>query len=179
MTTDVLQSLRNAVLNIDKHVAKGGWDGPVRVFALVAAQRALLENPELAEELPADVPLGALNDPNVLFSVEQEGLPESATLEELLAQLAWPEAVDGAAIVAERIVVPPSAEADLPKDQNEAYRMLATHPDREDVRMTVGVLRSGESWCAIRTKAHDSDDAVVESDDAIPGLIAALAATFE
>lgn len=179
MTNERLKSVRDAVLDIERHVSRDGWDGPVRVFALVAAQRALLANPELAGELPADVPLSALDNPDVLFSVEQEGLPQASTLEELLAQLAWPDEVDGAAIVAERIIVPPSAESSLPSDENEAFRALATHPDREDVRMVVGVMRSGESWCAIRTKSNDSDDSVVESDNAVPGLIAALASTFE
>lgn len=173
------QAVRDAVIDIERFTAKDGWDGPVRVFALVAAQPALQANPDLADELPADVSISAITDPDVLFSVEQEGLPDSESLEELLAQLAWPAEVDGAAIVAERIIVPPSAEVDLPTDPELALAALANHPEREDVRMVVGVMRSGESWCSIRTKSHDADDAVVGAADAVPGLIAALSATFE
>lgn len=172
-------ALRDAVLDIDRFVAKDGWDGPVRVFALVKALPALQANPDLAEELPEDVAASAVTNPDVIFSVEQEGLPQATTLEELLAQLAWPSEVDGAAIVAERIIVPPSAEKDLPDDPEQALLALSNHPDRQDVRMVVGVTRAGQSWCAIRTQANDSDDAVVESADAVPGLVAALQSTFD
>jgi hypothetical protein len=74
--------------------------------------------------------------------------------------------------------VPPEAEADLPTDPAEALAALAAHPDREDVRMAVGVLRTGESWCALRSRSHDDDTMVAGSPDAVPGLVSALAATL-
>lgn len=172
-------ALKDAVTDIEKFVASDGWDAPIRIFAIIKAVPALEKAPQLAEELPADVALNAITDPHTLFSVEQEGLPEASTLEELLAQLAWPDEVDGAAIVAERIIVPPSAEKDLPKDPKLALIALSEHPEKEDVRMAVGYMREGETWCAIRTRTHDSDDSVVGSPDAVPGLIAALKATFD
>ena len=170
---------KDAVTDIEKFVASDGWDAPIRIFAINKAVPALEKAPQLAEELPADVALNAITDPHTLFSVEQEGLPEASTLEELLAQLAWPDEVDGAAIVAERIIVPPSAEKDLPKDPKLALIALPEPPEKEDVRMAVGYMREGETWCAIRTRTHDSDDSVVGSPDAVPGLIAALKATFD
>lgn len=172
-------ALKDAVTDIEKFVATDGWDAPIRIFAIVKAVPALEKAPELAEELPADVAVNAITDPNTLFSVEQEGLPQASTLEELLAQLAWPGEVDGAAIVAERIIVPPSAEMDLPKDPQRALIALSEHPEREDVRMAVGYMREGHSWCAVRTRSHDNDADVVGSPDAVPGLVAALKATFE
>ncbi|MEZ7897279.1 MAG: PPA1309 family protein [Flaviflexus sp.] len=174
-----LVALKDAVTDIEKFVAADGWDAPIRIFAIIKAIPALEKTPELAEELPTDVAINAITDPNTLFSVEQEGLPQASTLEELLAQLAWPEEVDGAAIVAERIIVPPSAEKDLPKDQQRALVSLTEHPEREDVRMAVGYMREGQTWCAIRTRSHDNDDEVIGSPDAVPGLVAALKATFE
>jgi len=174
-----LAALKDAVTEIERFAASDGWDAPIRIFAIIRAVPALEASPELAEELPADVAVNAITNPHTLFSVEQEGLPTASTLEELLAQLAWPDEVDGAAIVAERIIVPPSAEAELPKDPQRALIALSEHPQREDVRMAVGVMREGQTWCAVRTRSHDEDDLVVGSPDAVPGLVAALKSTFE
>ena len=171
-------ALRAAVLDLERHASRIGWDGPIVVAALVRTADALAEDPTIAEAVGVDVVLSGGLDAEHLFSVEQEDLPPHETVEELLAQLAWPEQVVGAAITVERIVVPPAAEADLPSDPAEALAALAAHPDREDVRMAVGVLRTGESWCALRSRSHDDDTMVAGSPDAVPGLVSALAATF-
>ena len=168
-------ALRIAVIDIERHVARAGWDGPTAVFALVRTADALARTPELAGQLPPDALGLARTDPNHLTSIEQEGLPEAAYLEQLLAQLAWPEAVDGAAVVVERIVVPPEAAADA---ETMSIEELMAHPQRQDVRIAAGVLRTGESWCALRTRAHDSDDDVAGAPDAVPGLVEALTATL-
>ncbi len=173
------QSLRDAVIEAERFVAGDGWDGPVRVFALVKIAPALETNPELAKELPDGVVDDSATDPTLLFSVEQEGLPESSSVEELLAQLAWPSHVDGVALVAERIIVPPSVEESLPDDPQAAMESLLAHPERDDVRMAVGVLRSGESWCAVRTRSHDEDTSVIGGPDLVPGLVEGLRATLE
>src|SRR5690625_2601837 len=173
-----LAALRGAVVDIERHVSSLGWDSPVLVFSLVRTAAALAANPAIAAELPDGAAASAAQDPEHLLSVEQEGLPQADTLEELLAQLAWPAEVDGAAIVVERIVVPPEAEVGMPEDPEQAVQYLQGHPQREDVRLAVGVLRSGESWCALRSRTHDSDDAVGGSPDAVPGLVEALRATF-
>lgn len=172
------RALTTAVLDIEKHVGSLGWDSPVLVFSLVRTAAALQTNPGLVSELPDGAAESAQVDPEHLLSIEQDGLPQSDSLEELLAQLAWPAEVDGAAIVVERMVVPPEAETDLPSDPEEAVHYLESHPQRQDVRLAVGVLRSGESWCALRSRTHDSDDAVGGSPDAVPGLVEALRATF-
>lgn len=169
------RALAAAVTEIERHVAEDGWDAPVSVYSLVRTADLLSENPQLAEELPD----GATGDPEHLTSIVQEGLPEAEELEELLAQLAWPETVDGAAIVIERIVLPPEAEEQVPTSAQEAAEYSRHHPDRQDVRIAVGVLRSGESWCALRSRSQDSDDSVGGGPTAVPGLVQALAATFE
>src|SRR5690606_23623196 len=172
------RALRGAVLDIERHVSSLGWDSPVLVFSLVRTADALAANPALVSELPDGAAQSAEVDPEHLLSVEQDGLPQADTIEELLAQLAWPAEVDGAAIVVERIVVPPEAETDMPRDPDAAVAYLEAHPDRQDVRIAVGVLRSGESWCVLRSRLHDSDDAVGGSPDAAPGLVEALRATL-
>lgn len=171
---EVVGALRSAVVDIEQHVSQRGWDAPVAVFALVRTAEALRRTPELAQELPEQAVALAQTQPHHLTSIEQEGLPASDDLEQLLAQLAWPEGVDGAAVVVERIVVPPGE----PGQPDPTVEELMSHPERQDVRIAVGVLRTGESWCALRSRAHDSDDAVGGSPDAVPGLVTALAATF-
>jgi hypothetical protein len=171
-------SLAEAVREIERHVATGGWDGPVRVFALVRTAEALQTEPTLADQLPPHVLAIAAHDPRHLTSIEQEGLPPAGDLEELLAALSWPDGVDGAAVTVERVVLPPAAEEGLPADPEEALAYLAAHPDRQDVRLAVGVLRDGTSWCAIRTRSNDSDDAVGQGATLVPGLVEAVRATL-
>lgn len=170
--------LAESVREIERHVARGGWDGPVRVFALVGTQAALAAEPGLAAQLAPEVVEAARADAGHLTSVEQEGLPQVESLEELLGVLTWPETVDGAAVVVERVVLPTAAEDALPPDPDEALAYLMDHPDRQDVRIAVGVLRSGPAWSALRTRAHDDDAAVAGGPDLVPGLTEALRATF-
>lgn len=161
-------------------MAVSGWDQPVRVFALVRTAAALEADPDVAGLLEAAAVEEARRDPELLMVVEQEGLPAAADLEHLLAQLAWPESVHGAAISIERLVLPPAAqeEADAITDAAERLAFLQARPDREDIRMVVGVLRSGESWCALRSRTHDDDTSVYQGEQLVPGLVEALATTF-
>ena len=174
------RALARAVTETEVHVAAFGWDQPVRVFALARTAEALRTDPDLAEFLDASAVEEARTDLELLTVVEQEGLPAAADLEHLLAQLAWPESVHGAAISVERLVLPPAAqeEADAIADAAERLAFLQARPDREDIRMGVGVLRSGESWCALRSRAHDDDASVYQGEQLVPGLVEALATTF-
>lgn len=171
-------ALADAVREVEKHVSTAGWDGPVRVFALVRTQTALLAEPELADLLTAQVIAAAKDQPWHLTSVEQEDLPQVQDLEELLAMLAWPPTVDGVAITVERIILPPSAQDELPAQPEQLQQALLQHPDRQDVRMAVGVLREGQSWCAVRTRNHDQDDQVLGGVSIVPGLVDALRTTL-
>jgi len=178
-STPAQDSLGAAVVEIERHVATAGWDGPVRVFALVRTAEAIEKDPAITSILTPDVVARAKFDAHHLTSIEQEDLPPAASLGELLARLAWPESVDGTAVVTERIVVPPEAEEDLPEDPEAATAALLAHPQRQDMRMAVGVLRSGESWCAIRLKSADDDSSVAQGSDLVPELVSALLTTFE
>jgi hypothetical protein len=160
------------VREIEKHVADGGWDQGVRLFALVPTADLLAREPAL----------GTLLDPSEqdsLTPVEQEELPDHASIEELLAGLAWPSDVAGAALVVERIVLPPEAEADLPDDEQSALAVLAEHPLRQDVRLAVATLRDGSRWSAMRFRRHDDPVQVLVGPDLVPRLADALAATLD
>lgn len=159
---------------VEAYVASAGWDQPMRLFALVPTSTLLAAEPGLAAASDA-----APEDPDALSAVEQDGLPATSSIEELLGRLAWPPEVHGVALAVERIVVPPEAERDLPEDPEEATRALAAHPDRADVRLVAAVLREGRSVCLLRQRAYDSDDKVALGEDIAPGLVAALAQTLE
>lgn len=173
------RSLALAVHEVETHAADDGWDAPPRLFALVSTARALADDPSLAQRLPADVVQAATTDPHHLLSVEQEGFAVDGDLEEALARVAWPPSVDGTALVVERVVLPPSAEEGVPEDPDAALDYLASHPDRQDVRLAVGVLRDGPAWCAVRSRAHDTAADVASGPDLVPGLVTALRATLE
>jgi len=157
---------------VEAHVADSGWDQPARLFALVPTEELLAREPRLVGVVAGDDAAG-------LTPVEQEELPEFATLEELLAGLAWPPGVVGAALVVERLVVPPDVEDDLPDDEAAALDLLAGHPGREDVRLAVAVHRDGSRASAIRLRSRDDAAAVLTGTDLVPRLADALAATLE
>ena len=172
-------AVRRVVVELERHVAADGWDAPIRVFALVRTAGALELDPSLSSRLPADVIAAATADPEHLTAVEQDGLPQAESMHDLLGRLAWPESVDGAAIVVERSVIPPEVEAQMPKDEDEALAWLQAHPDRRDVRLAAATLRGGEHACVLRARDHDQDDQVAVGPDLAPGLVAAVAATLE
>ncbi|CAM5266058.1 PPA1309 family protein [Streptomyces violaceorubidus] len=78
-------------------------------------------------------------------------------------------------------MLPPSAEAQVPSGLNEAKlaQWVAEHPDRQEVRMTVGVLRDGARDSALRLREKDTATEVLTGSDLVPGLAEALTATFE
>lgn len=169
----VTDPLSLAALDTERHVAASGWDQPPRLFALVPTADLLKREPHLAAGLTvSDQIAGALT------AIEQEELPTTESIETLLGQIAWPESVEGCAIVVERLVVPPDAERGLPDDRDAAVAALAEHPDRRDVRLLAAATRDGRSICLLRQRDHDRDDRVATGSDIAPGLVEALRATF-
>lgn len=175
-----------AVRELEQHVAAGGWDAPVRLFALVRTAGALDADPALATQLPEEVVVAARADAEHLTAVEQEDLPEAETLEALLGQVAWPATVDGAAVVVERLVLSPAVEAEVEAaarreglDEADVAQRLAQHPDRRDLRLAAGVLRDGTAGCAVRARDLDDDDRVATGPDLVPALVEALRATLD
>jgi hypothetical protein len=171
-------AVTRVVVELERHLAAEGWDAPIRLFALVRTAGALERDPGLAQRLPGDVVQAAKADPEHLTAVEQEGLPEVTTLEELLGRIAWPDSVDGAAVVVERSVLPPQAEEQVPDDEEQAAQWLQNHPDRRDVRLAAAVLRTGSHAVALRARDHDTDDQVAVGPELAPSLVAAVEATL-
>jgi len=168
----IFSPLVTTALETERFVAAAGWDQPPRLFALVRTLGLIEREPHLRAQI-------GQGDEDGFTAIEQEGLPHTSSLESLLAQLAWPEDVDGVALAVERLVVPPDAERDLPEDPGRAAEVLAAHPDRKDVRLLVAVLRDGESTCLLRQRDHDTDDKVASGSDIAPGLVQALSATLQ
>ncbi|NEA23300.1 PPA1309 family protein [Actinomadura bangladeshensis] len=165
--------LEEVVLDLERHSAQEGWDSAPRLYALVRSTELRRAEPDLADQL------GLPPDGDTLAALEQPPLPDKDAVEDALASIAWPDAVEGCAIIMERVVLPPEAEDEIPDDEAEAAAFAASHPKREDVRMVVGVLRDGARHSALRLRRHDSDDEVLAGPDLVPALAEALAATFE
>lgn len=166
--------LRAATLEIEAHVAEGGWDQPARLFALVPTSDLLAREPGLAEALGIE---GAQE--GALTPVEQDSVPADRPLEETLSQIMWPAEVYGCAAVVERLVLPPSADAEMPEDPEAAQEYAAGHPDRQEVRMVAAVTREGAAHCTLRMRAHDDDMSVLEGPDLVPALLELLSGTLE
>ena len=174
--TDAQRSLRLLALarEIERYVASEGWDQNPRLFALARSTELVALEPELADAIGPSA-----DDPEALTPIEQEALDVDRPLDEVLATTMWPDDVAGAAIVLERLVLPPSAEDTLPDDDRGALEAaVAVHPDRRDVRMAVVVTRDGGRMCAVRLRSHDDDDEVLMGEELVPRLADALVATF-
>lgn len=167
-------ALRIAVVEVERHASETGWDSPARLFALARTDELVAAEPELAAELGTDDGTAEPFTP-----VEQELHDFSGSLEELLGRITWPASVAGALAVVERVVLPPEAEAQVPDDPKEAADFAAHHDQREDVRIGVGVLRTGETHCVLRMRSHDDDDSLLHGTDVVPGLVSALRETLD
>lgn len=169
--------LTRAVLEIDEYAARLGWDQPARLFALVDTAQLRSQEPGLADQLG----LGEESAAGSLTPIEQEELPSGTALDEFLATIAWPDVIAGCALTVERLMLPPSAEAAIPDDLDDAAlaSWVAAHPARQEVRMTVAVLRDGARESAVRLREKDTASEVLTGADLVPGLATALTATFE
>ncbi|MFF5128374.1 PPA1309 family protein [Streptomyces syringium] len=170
--------LTRAVLEIDEYASGLGWDQPARLFALVDTAKLRAQEPGLAAQLGLDETPGNATS---LTPIEQDELPRGTALDKFLGTIAWPDAVVGCALTVERLMLPPSAEGTVPNGMNEKQlaKWVAAHPDRQEVRMTVAVLRDGARESALRLREKDSPNEVLTGADLVPGLAEALSATFE
>ncbi len=131
-----------------------------RLFALVDTDRLRVQEPGLAAQLGLEDPGSSVA---ALTPIEQDELPPGTALDEFLATIAWPDAVVGCAMTVERLMLPPSAEASVPDDLSDQQltKWVAKHPDRQEVRMTVAVLRDGARESAVRLREKDSPTEVL------------------
>lgn len=177
-------TLVTTLLEIERHVAASGWDRPPLLYALVDTEDLATREPALAAQL-------GLQNASGLTPVEQEPLPPGP-LDSALARIEWPAAVRGCALVQEVVALPPEAEAGMPEGP-EAAEYAANHPQRQEIRLAVAVLRDGSRAAAARVRdqqppsaaqaplrADDEPDAnLVVDADLAPALAAALLATLE
>ncbi|MFD1859908.1 hypothetical protein EHW97_10485 [Aeromicrobium camelliae] len=160
--------LRQATLEVERHVAEGGWDQSPRLFALVRTAELIAAQPALADQL---------SDPDGYTPVEQDGVPADRSVEDVLPTLMWPDTVHGCAVVIERVMLPPSAQADLPEDPDELVRVVAEHPERQEVRICAAVLRDGSAHTTVRARTPE-DAPLLEGPELVPGLVALLNASM-
>jgi hypothetical protein len=165
----VSDNLVAALVEVERHVGRYGWDQPARLFALVNTSELIAAEPSLAEQLtgPEDG----------YSSIEQEDFRPGEDLAETLAGIAWPETVAGCILAVERAFLPADAEEELPEDPDAAALAVAAHPRRLDLRVIVGVTRDGASHGLARVRGEDGD--LLGGADLVPALAAALAHTLE
>jgi hypothetical protein len=171
---DVDPALAAAVLEIESHIAEGGWDQPARLYALVETAALVRREPALAAAMGLD----AASAEGSLTPVEQDQLAPDRPLEQVLESIVWPGGVAGCAAVVERLVLPPDADAQIPEDRAAAEEFASTHPDRQEVRIVAGATRGGSTYCALRLRAHDEQTSVVGGADLVPELLELLRATL-
>lgn len=159
-----------ALVEVERHVARLGWDQPARLFALVRTADLIAAEPALAEHL-------SVTSPDGFSSIEQDEFHAGTDLGEALARITWPQTVAGCVLAVERAFLPADAEADLPESPEEAALAVAAHPRRLDLRVVVGVTRDGDSHGVARVRDQDAD--LLGGADLVPALAAALAHTLE
>lgn len=167
-------ALAAAVLEIESHIAEAGWDQPARLYALVDTARIVVQEPALASQMGLD----AAAAEGSFTPVEQDALPDQP-LEVILETIVWPPEVTGCAAVVERLVLPPGVDEEIPDDPLAAEEFAREHPLRQEVRIVAGATRAGATYCALRLRAHDDDQSVVDGTELVPGLLELLQSTLE
>ena len=171
--------LEAVAAEIEAYVGLAGWDLPPALFALVPT-RLLIADPaaapllgDLAGSDPSEIAAGSITP------VAQEELPDGP-LDEVLAQIGWPEEVVGCALVQEIVLLPPSAEPELDDLAVESVPAAALeHPERREGRLVVAVLRDGRAASILRLRGTaEAGDDLLTGPDLAPNLVAALSATL-
>ena len=73
----------------------------------------------------------------------------------------------------------PASTTRSPTTPTAAELFAREHPDRQEVRMVAGATRAGASYCALRLRAHDDEQSVVDGTELVPGLLDLLHATLD
>lgn len=157
------------LLDVERHVAELGWDQPARLFALVGTKELLALEPQLAGRVPEGAADG-------MSAVEQDEFQATENVFARLAEIYFPDNVEGVAMSLERTFLPSQFEQDVPAEASAATEFVRTHPHHEDVRAVVGVLRDGSRYALARLKSHPDD--LLQGEDIIPNLPEALAQTL-
>ncbi len=163
-------ALTAALIEVERHVGRLGWDQPARLFALVRTAELMAAEPTLAEHLGAAPADG-------YTSIEQEEFVAGDDLAQTLARIAWPPTVAGCVLALERLFLPADAEVELPEDPAAAARVVADHPQRLDLRVVVGVTRDGAQHGVARVRGDAQE--LIGGNDLVPALASALSRTLD
>ena len=141
-----LRSTAAVVVELERHVAAAGWDGPVRRVRAGPDRRTRSDrDPALAGRLPPDVVAAARRRPRAPHVGRAGGAARRRrTLETLLGRIAWP--ADGGRRGRRGRAVRAAAGgrgARCRQDRTRRWRRCWRTREREDVRLAVGVLRDG------------------------------------
>src|SRR5699024_12602090 len=82
-----VSNIREAVMDLERHVSEQGWDQPLELYALVPTAELLKAEPAAARLLGIDEP----SDPGQLTPVQQEQLPSDVPWEGALGGIHWRE----------------------------------------------------------------------------------------
>lgn len=146
-------ALAASLMEVERHVAAAGWEDAPRLFALVPTVELQAAEPGWAAQSGQDTPLA----PGHLSAIEQDEFDAGTDLAAALARVAWPATVAGCAVSLVNSFLPAEAEAAVPDDPEQAQAYVAGHPDRQDVRVVVGVMRGGQHWSVARLASHPED----------------------
>lgn len=165
-------ALQTAVDELASELSSIGWDQPTRLFGLVSSDLLLATEPELAAEIGAE--------PGTLTAIEQDGFDTEVPVPQMLAHIGWPDAVMGAAIALEQLVLPPEAEAELAVDADPAEVAAAAgrDPRATQLRIIVAVTRNGEEDAVLVLDGHDAPIRGGAGERLVPRLADSLAETF-
>lgn len=167
------EALVAALIEVERHVGRFGWDQPARLFALVPTAELLAAEPSLAAHLGP----GAEQTPEGAYSsIEQEDFRAGDDLVTTLSKMVWPETVHGCVLTLERTFLPPRYESSIPDDPIEAERFVNGHEHRQDMRVVVGALRGGESHGVARVQSEPNE--LLGGPQLAPGIARALVATL-
>lgn len=175
VTRDSADALVAALLELDRHVGREGWDQPPRLFALVLTDVLAQAEPALSRELGLrTTQAGGL--PGALTAIEQDQFRSTGDLIRDLDALEWPESVYGCALATVRTFLPAAYEADLPRQPSAAAAAVSAHPQRQEIRVVVGADRAGNRHGIGRLASQPED--LLGAPDLVPGLVSALAHTL-
>lgn len=172
---DRREALLAALVELEHHAAEGGWDAPPRLFALVETDALATAEPDLARSLGLRTSADGAA-PGALTAIEQDAFVPTDDLLSDLGAIEWPDDVFGTAVATVRTFLPSSVEVDLPDDPGEAAALVAGHPDAQEIRVVVGVDRSGAQHGVARLRSQP--DELLAGTDLVPGLATALAHTL-
>ena len=95
----------------------------------------------------------------------------------IVDELLGPEPV--LSVVRDLSVRRPATAMLLASKAADAERFAREHPLRQEVRIVAGATRAGATYCALRLRAHDDDQSVVDGTELVPGLLDLLRSTLE